>query len=203
MFLQTLPKKKVIMAKRVVDKLFEQYQHLAPMYAAKVFSYENIWLEKEDIVQELSMKIYQSILSYSEKWMRYKKGEEKKPVPLKAYLMTALSNKVLDITKLIDRQGVTTPMSEVEFDYGIEDDTRIDVERNEFMLNGVDILEGLSGNDRTMFVLYIRGHKAGTLRKICPKYREVIDNQRTFLIKKYGSSLTMQTTVYKVTAHED
>ena len=147
------------MAKRVVDKLFEQYQHLAQVYASKVFSYENIGLEKEDIVQELSIKIYQSILAYSEKWMRYKSGEEKKPVPLQAYIMTALSNKVLDITKLIDRQGVTTPMSEVDFDYGVEDTTRIDAERNEFILNGVDVLEGLCGRERTMFIMFIRGHK--------------------------------------------
>lgn len=191
------------MAKRVVDKLFEQYQHLAQVYASKVFSYENIGLEKEDIVQELSIKIYQSILAYSEKWMRYKSVEEKKPVPLQAYIMTALSNKVLDITKLIDRQGVTTPMSEVDFDYGVEDTTRIDAERNEFILNGVDVLEGLCGRERTMFIMFIRGHKGGTLSKICTKYKEVIERHRTMLVEKYGSSLTMQTTIYKVTNHED
>lgn len=191
------------MAKRVVDKLFEQYQHLAQVYASKVFSYENIGLEKEDIVQELSIKIYQSILAYSEKWMRYKSGEEKKPVPLQAYIMTALSNKVLDIAKLIDRQGVTTPMSEVDFDYGVEDTTRIDAERNEFILNGVDVLEGLCGRERTMFIMFIRGHKGATLSKICPKYKEVIERHRTLLVDKYGSSFTMQTTIYKVTNHED
>lgn len=191
------------MAKRVVDKLFEQYQHLAQVYASKVFSYENIGLEREDIVQELSIKIYQSILAYSEKWMRYKSGEEKKPVPLQAYIMTALSNKVLDITKLIDRQGMTTPMSEVDFDYGVEDSTRIDAERNEFILNGVDVLEGLCGKERTMFIMFIRGHKGGTLSKVCPKYKEVIERHRTMLVEKYGSSLTMQTTIYKVTNHED
>ena len=126
---------------KMSEKLYHRYEYLAKKYASKIFSYEELSFEFEDLVQEFRLKIFTSIKSYGRRWAKYRRNEASKPVPIRFYLEAACSNKSRDFMKYISRENYKTRIDEINFDYGIEGDTQISPEVNKFVLNGVDLLE--------------------------------------------------------------
>jgi hypothetical protein len=43
---------------------FNEYQRLAESYARKIFNYDSIAYEQDDIIQEFRIKLYEVILAY-------------------------------------------------------------------------------------------------------------------------------------------
>lgn len=200
---------------KISEKLYFRYEYLANRYASKIFSYEELSFEFEDLVQEFKIKIFTSIKSYGRRWAKYRRNEATKPVPIKYYLEAACSNKMRDFMKYISRENYKMRIDDIHYDYGVEDDTNISPEKNKFIVKGVDLLEGLTGKERAVFSLFLRGYNKKILNKVYfnndeKKNRKqaidsgdepftvanIIEMQKSYLIQKYGSDLLQQKKVY-------
>ena len=208
---------------KMSEKLYHRYEYLAKRYASKIFSYEQLSFEYEDLVQEFRLKIWTSIKSYGRRWAKYRRNEASKPVPIRFYLEAACSNKMRDFMKYISRENYKTRIDEINFDYGIEGDTQISPEVNKFVLNGVDLLEGLTGKERVIFSLFLRGYNTKILNKVYFNNEsekrarkeilntgdepfgvaDIIELQKSYLIQKYGNELMQQRRVFSSYSLED
>lgn len=205
------------------EKLYNKYEYLSRKYAGKVFAYESLSFEYEDLVQEFKIKIFTSIKSYGRRWLKYTRGEAPKPVPLKNYLECACGNKMRDFMKYISREGNKVRMDDINYDYGVEMDSMINTSSNKFVVRGIDLLEGLSGKERAVFSLYLRGYNMKFLNKVyCSnkkeekcnnkviesgdvpvRARDVVKMQIEFLLKNYGTDLRQSLRVYQTYSYED
>lgn len=209
--------------KKMSEVLYERYAYLAEKYASKIFSYEELSLEYEDLLQEFRIKIFTSIKAYAVRWKKYRKTGYNKPVPIKFYLEAACSNKANDFIKLISRENYKTRMDDIDYDFGVVQDSEIDCSRNRFIVKGIDLLEGLTGKERMIFSLYLRGYNKGFLSKVyfskkCERAKkkevidsgdepftpqDIIDMQKAKLIAKYGNDLRQSNQVYSTYDFDD
>jgi DNA-directed RNA polymerase specialized sigma24 family protein len=198
------------------EKLYQKYEFLAKKYANKIFSYHEISFEYEDLLQEFRIKIFTSIKSYGRRWSKFRKGEAPRSVPIRYYLEAACCNKARDFIKYISRENHKVSIDEINYDFGVGNDNNVDPTANKFIVNGVDLLEGLSGKERAIFSLYLRGRNLTFLRKVYFSnskekeskrkvvesgdkpidVKDIIEMQKEFLIKKYGSELMKSQQVY-------
>ena len=149
------------------EKIYQNYEYLAAQYANKVFEFGQLGYEYQDVLQEFKIKIFTTIRAYLNKIADYNAGKlDKKPVPIKYYLQSACSNKLSDLIKFISRENHKVSLDEISFDCGMMQDTIVEPEANRFVLNGVDLLEGLKGKQRAVFSLYLRGYNKNMLNKI-------------------------------------
>jgi RNA polymerase sigma factor (sigma-70 family) len=153
-------------SKSKIQSLYERHSHLAEYYARKIFNEGNISLEREDIEQELRIKIWTSIQSYVKRWSEYKKTGRMKPMPLEFYLKTALINKSKDFIKEINK-SVNIPLSSIEFDYG-QDECPIEIDflNKKIKIGHTDILEDLSIEEKKIIILYIKGFSMSKISKM-------------------------------------
>lgn len=205
------------------EKLYMKYEYLAKKYAARIFAYEELSYEFEDLVQEFRLKIFTSIKAYGRRYARYRRGEDSKPVHIKYYLECACGNKMRDFVKYISRENYKVRIDDVNFDFGIENETDIDVDKNKFIIRGIDMLEGLSGKERAVFSLFLRGYNMNVLNKVYFSTkqeknekkkilesgdepfgpRDIIEMQKDRLLKKYGKELQEATRVYRQVSNND
>ena len=198
------------------EVLFERYEYLAKKHASKIFSYEELSLEYEDLLQEFRIKIFLSIKAYARRWKKYRKTGRNKPVPIKFYLDAACGNKARDFMKLISRENHKTRIDDINYDFGVSIDSEIDTTQNRFVINGVDLLEGLHGKERMVFSLYLRGYNKVFLNKVYyskPEEKaakkavvesgdepftpqDIIDMQKEKIIRKYGNDLLRSRQIY-------
>lgn len=198
------------------EKFYFKYEYLAKKYASKIFSYEELSFEYEDLLQEFRIKIFMSIKSYGKRWGKFRRGEAPRPVPIRYYLECACGNKARDFMKYISRENHKTSIDEIDFDFGVENDSEIDPTQNKFIVNGVNLLEGLKGKERAIFSLFLKGYNVVFLRKVYfsndkekkarkailasgdepVDVKDIIDAQREYLIKKYGVDLMKSGIVY-------
>ena len=193
------------------EKLYLKYEYLAKKYANRIYSYQELSFEYEDLLQEFKLKIFTSIKAYARRWKRYKNEGYAKPVPLKYYIEAALSNKSKDFLKFIQKENYKVRMDDINFDFGIEKNSEIIPEKNIFMINGVDLLENLTGVERSIFSLFLRGYSTRILAKVYKTkvnkenleddepfdFTDIIEIQKQYLITKYGNELIKHTTVYQ------
>ena len=172
-----------------IQQLYSSYEYMAKSYAEKIFNYERYGYEKEDVIQEFRIKIYTSIISYSEKWAEYKKTGKYKPVPIEFYLKTAMVNKVKDFIKLFNMpiiENVDKISIESDgFDYSEFSTITSVISLNEDVceINGVDLMSGLVGRKRTIFCDYLLGY---SIKEISAKFptldvESVINNQIQYI----------------------
>jgi len=199
------------------EKLYFRYEYLAKKYAARVFAYEELSFEFEDLVQEFRIKIFTSIKAYGRRWAKYRRGEEPKPVRIRYYLECACGNKMRDFIKYISRENHKVRIDAINYDYGMEDENRIDTATNTFIVRGIDLLEGLTGKERAIFSLYLRGYQMNFLNKVYYNTKQekaarkeviangdepfgpadIIEMQKEFLLSKYGNELRTENKVYQ------
>lgn len=201
--------------KKISEQLFNKYQFLAKKYSYKVENFDKLSFTREDLVQEFSIKIFTSIKSYGKLWGKFRAGLAPRPVALKYYIETALSNKCKDFMKYIERESVKTSIDEVNFDFGYNEDSSINVERNQFIVHDIDLLEGLTGIERSVYSLFLRGYNKRFLRKVysnkandldidvAQAVDDLIEGQKQYLLKKYGNELTQKSTMYSSYSLDD
>lgn len=85
------------------EQFYERYQHLADYYAKKVWETGNIGMDRDDIEQELRIKLFLAIKTYAKKWAEYRRTGRLKPIPIEFYLKTVMLNKVRDFIKEINK----------------------------------------------------------------------------------------------------
>lgn len=196
--------------KKQSEITYEKYEYLAKKYASKIFSYEQLSYEYEDLLQEFRLKIFTSIKAYGRRWLKYLRGQAARPVPIKYYLECACSNKANDFMRYIARENYKTSIDSINYDYGYEETSQIVPESNVFLVNGVDLLEGLEGKERLVFGMFLRGYNKNILNKVYNTKNkakkdamEVVEKQKAFLIEKYGDELRRQRTKYETYSVED
>lgn len=199
------------------ERVYLKYEYLAKKYAARVFAYEELSFEFEDLVQEFKLKIFMSIKAYGRRWLRYRRGEDSKPVHIRYYLECACGNKMRDFMKYISRENHKMRIDDINYDFGVDDDSYISPNENRFVVRGIDLLEGLSGKERAVFSLFLRGYNMNFLNKVYYSTKQeklakkeilenddepfgpadIIEMQKAKLIKKYGSDLQQSRRVYQ------
>lgn len=209
--------------KKMSEMLYEKYEYLAYKHARKIFSYEELSLEYEDLLQEFRIKIFMSIKAYARRWKKYRKTGCNKPVPIKFYLDAACGNKARDFMKLISRENYKTRIDDINYDFGVVQDSEIDPSRNRFIINGIDLLEGLTGKERMIFSLHLRGYNKNFLNKVYYSKKQeknakkavidsgdepftpqdIIEMQKAKLLAKYGNELIQANQVYTTYDFDD
>lgn len=149
----------------LTERYFFKYEHLAKYYADRIWSEGNIGMEKQDIIQELKVKLFTSIKMYAKKWAEYKRTGKCKPVPMEFYIKNALLNKSRDFIKDINRVKMI-PMSSINFDYGRDHKEILDAENMEFVIDGFDILSLFKGEERKMIKFHLKGMDKVKIEKI-------------------------------------
>ena len=202
--------------RKMSEVLFERYEYLAKKYASKIFSYEQLSYEYNDLLQELKIKIFLGIKAYGRAWRKFRNGESVQPMPLKQYLECVCRNKSCDFMKYISRENYKVRIDDINYDFGIESETNVSLSDNKFIINGVDLLEGLVGKERAIFSLYLRGYSKGFLSKVYynnaqdkAKRKEILKNgdeplkvtdiielQKEYLISKYGNELRQAVKIF-------
>ena len=202
---------------KVSEKIYLRYEYLAKRYASQIFSYEELGFTMDDLIQEFKLKIFTSIKAYGRRWAKYRRGEASRPIPIRYYLECACGNKKRDFMKYISNENYKVRIDEINYDFGVEDDYIVDVKANKFVVRGIDLLEGLTGKERLIFSLYLRGYNMTFLRKVYfstkqekAKRKEIIDNgdepfgpadiiemQKEHLLSKYGNDLRQSQKVYR------
>ena len=202
---------------KISEKIYLRYEYLAKRYASQIFSYEELGFTMDDLIQEFKIKIFTSIKAYGRRWAKYRKGEASRPIPIRYYLECACGNKKRDFMKYISNENYKVRIDEINYDFGVEDDYAIDVKANKFIVRGIDLLEGLTGKERLIFSLYLRGYNMTFLRKVYFSTKqekeirkEIIDNgdepfgpadiiemQKEHLLSKYGNDLRQSQKVYR------
>lgn len=152
-----------------IDAIYNRYAHYSKYYANQIFNEGKLGMDYDDLLQEFKLKIFTSIKSYLRAWKSYRKGEKKKPVPIKYYIKLALVNKKTDFIRYIDRRKFITSDDNVTFDMGRETNCIYDHLEKKLFINDIDLLEGLSNNkERMMFLLYVKGYNLNKIKKMYP-----------------------------------
>lgn len=138
---------------RVVDQVFLQYENLADYYANKIWNEENLGIEKEDLAQELKIRLFLAIKRYATKWKEFKDTGKNKPVPMEFYIKTTMINKCRDLIKEINAAKFHK-ISHIGYDRGIEVDELI-VERMEVFIGSQKLSDLFGGEERRVFKLLV------------------------------------------------
>lgn len=181
------------------EKLFYKYQYLAKKYSDKLWNYQNISFEYEDVVQEFNIKILLAIKAYGRRWSYFLKTGLNKPVPLKNYLECACCNKLKDLMKLITNYSNKISIDEINYDFGMESETYIDTSKSVFLLNGVDLLENLIGEERIIFSLFLKGYKKNEITKLYKQKdtMKIIEQQKKFLVSQHREELIINNKIFR------
>ena len=199
------------------EKAYKELEYLAVKYANKLYSYEEISLEREDLLQEFRLKIFTSIKAYGRRWLAYRRGEAARPVPLRYYVECACSNKCTDLMRAIKKENHKLRIDQTNYDCGIEDTVQVEPETNHFVVNGVDVLRNLTGMKRMIFSLHIRGRNRRMMAQLLRSPRaaaegydqnmlfndalslvdEIIADQQAYLLANYKSALYYTPTRYE------
>lgn len=194
------------MEKLKILRLYEKNEHLAKYYASKVFNEHQISLEREDVVQELRIRLWSAIETYLRNYKQYKKTGIAKPVPLKYYLKTVMINKVKDFIREINAVPNTVSMSDVQFDYGQEDfNVEVDFRNKRVMVGLTDILHDVPEDEKKFFMLYLKGLPISKINKINKSGKSAKNSIKRNIekMRQWVPELLEEAKIYKVVTHCD
>lgn len=153
-----------------VETIYHRYEYLVDFYANSIWNEGNIAMEKEDLRQELRIKLFLAIKSYSKRWKQYRETGRNKPVPIKFFLQTVMANKVKDFIRLINRMP-TDSMTGMNFDHGREDFDQIQYSNTDIKIGDESILSMFKGQQKQVMRLLIL--KDFDKRKVKKIYKKV------------------------------
>lgn len=174
------------------ESLFNKYEYLAEMYAKKIFNYNILGYDQQDVIQEFRIKMYEIILAYGRSIEKRKERGMIRPVPIPFYIKAALSNFVNDYIKKIKNQELTFS-NELKFDTQRDyaefnpNESVIDPVAGEYSIGGFDLLAPLEGVDKKIFVMYLKGTPTSKLKNAFNKVtdvEEVIREHKKYLHTK-------------------
>ena len=156
----------------LLQSLYDHYEYLAPIYSQKLYKgLKNLNYTRDDIEQELKIKIYTIIRDFIIKRM-VKKIETDKPMNLLNYISSSCSRALVDLIRKDNQVGIKSDIVDVcEYDFvnytEFDDfnDTSFLNGGNKVVLNGVDVLAGLNEQEQEIVKLFLKGYK----------YREIVE----------------------------
>jgi hypothetical protein len=183
-----------------INKLFKKYDYLCKIYANKVYDVHVLAYEKEDIIQELRIKLYNSIIAYGRRWSEYKRTGRYKPVPLVYHLRLSLINRVKDFIKYVNRsKDMFVGMEALTYDKGICVSSTINPSKNQYIVNDINLLDGLNKVEKPAYILHMKGFE---MRKIKAVFKgklvdvESIINTHTQRLSSMKDELFQQQPAY-------
>lgn len=184
-------------ALKLTNFAFPKFENLSLHYANKVDFRKIQHIEKDDLIQDLKLKIFESLKKWFIKSEKYKLGLERfKPVDMKFYIGASCNNLLADLFKDLDaKPKQALSIQSDSFDFGVftaeSENSIFDWDSRVLILNGVNLLEGLQGVEQTVFFLYLKGYSILDLRKIFStlKVDTIINEQKKFLATKKSSLL--------------
>ena len=197
---------------KMIEKIYLRYEYLANNYASQIFNFERSGYERQDIVQELKIKIYNAIMAYINKWEEYRKTGRYKPVPIMYYIKTALVNRTKDFIRELNYETVENSdklsIQRDNFDYSVQHniDSNIDLNKCICEINGIDLLQGLDWLEKRCFVLHIKGFTLTKLRSMFIKHFNaelMIQNHINVLREQSNTLMSFDTKKYEMYAFED
>lgn len=182
-------------------KLYARYEYLADIYANKLFDTNSIGMDREDVVQELRLKIFTAIKGYGKRWSEYKKTGNFKPVPIKYYIQSVLNNKLKDMVDEIkkDVNQHSLSMQDHNFDYGVNSNNSIINlfgKDKEVVISGVDLLQGLDGAQKDVFCMFMRGFE---IKKIKQVFKSKVPNIENLISKQVNALREHKKDLYEST----
>jgi hypothetical protein len=180
--------------KKAIERLYVRYEYLAEVYTQKIYNYDRLGMERDDIIQEFKLKIWYSITKYVERWANYKRTGKYKPIPLPFFLKNNLNKLIIDFSKKINSYYVdvlgnqhqringVVSMQEVGFDMGKNTEVMSNLDlsgKGKLIIGGIDILSGLDKRECRVFCMYLKGYPMKTINKVVPELdaSEVIHRQ--------------------------
>lgn len=155
---------------------FNEYQRLAESYARKIFNYDSIAYEQDDIIQEFRIKLYEVILAYERAKKERRESGRISPTPFPVYLRGALSNFTKDFIKRISDEMSYKSNNSFgnDYDYGVDSPNLCEIEssENKFIINGFDLTDSLTGLNRAIFIMFLKGAKVCEIKR---KFNDKID----------------------------
>lgn len=149
----------------ITERIFYQYENMTDYYASKIWNESNLGLEKEDIVQELKIRLFLAVKTYARRWKEYKDTGKNKPVPIQFYLKTTMLNKSRDFIKEINSANFITS-SQMGYDRGIESEV-LEINRTDVTIGGDSILDMFEGEQRKVLqILIIRDFDIEKTKKL-------------------------------------
>lgn len=162
---------------KVVEKIFRKYEYLADYYSNKIWNTSNLGLEKQDLSQELKIRLFLSIKTYARRYKEYTNSGGNKPVPIEFYLRTTMVNKSRDIIKEINSANFVTSSS-INFERGVERE-RMEMTSFDLKIGGDSILNLFDGRSKSVMKFLISMNfdidKARKILSNKPKSLELID----------------------------
>lgn len=174
---------------RQSEKTYLRLEHLAAKYARRLYFNDVTAWEYEDLLQEMKLKIYMSIKSYGKRYLKYMRGQAAKPTPIRYYVEMALNNRCMDMMRLFKKDAVKMSIDEANYEIGATCNSVCDPETNTFIINDVDLCEGLTKRERVVWVMYLKGHNITMLLKVDKKAIQIVANQKHYLITNYANDL--------------
>ena len=194
------------MEKKQILRLYNKNEYLATAYAKKVFNLGNIAYSREDVEQDLKIRLWTALESYLIKYKQYKKTGREKPVPLKFYLKTVMINKVKDFIRDINAELKTVSFSDINFDYGTEDfNVSVDFKKKQLMVGMTDILQDIPDDEKKFFMLYLKGFPISKINKINKSKKSAKNSIKRNIdkLKALVPELLEETEIYKVISHAE
>lgn len=161
--------------------LYDRHEYLADVYSRKVWGYEKLGITRDDIVQEMKAKIWRSVELWWKKMIKYYKTNREKPTPLEFYIRSALANHIKDVSKSVTRNNsLFDKVDNVDIScWSGEESVLTNI--NDFKINGIDLLHGLSPCEKVLYRLYLKGN---SMTKIVEKYKGVRREDLKILVEK-------------------
>lgn len=187
---------------------FNRYEHIANNYAKQLFNLKNIAYEKDDILQEFRIKLYNVILAYGKAWGNYRETGKRKPVPIPFYIKGAMSNFKYDYIQKIQAESTRFIQTSSDFDridYGVDDQSfnQIDFTKNSIVINNIDIMKNITCKvQKRIYAMYLKGYSVTELQKTFKnlKVGKIVNNQNNFL-QRYKSQLLVEQPKHHVVLH--
>lgn len=136
-----------------LEIIYQRYEYLASYYASKLWNNDDSAIEKDDLVQELKIRLFTSIQSYLDKWRLFREKGGIKPIPIEFYLKTVMINKSRDLIKELNSNAHTS-IDEMGLQFGSTAVEIHSVDKINIFLGSQNLIEMFEGRQKTFMQLY-------------------------------------------------
>ena len=184
--------------KKLQEVIFKKFHPLVKVYARKLFNLDLISFEVEDVEQELSIRLFKAIQKYLLNWQKYKQTKKHKPMPLQCYVRLVMNNRIKDLMFQIMKQKRLKCLDEYEIGYETNFSC-IDVEKNKYVIDNIDLLDKLQGQEKKIFILYLRGYNVNKLTTIFKglNVNKIVNKHCDYLVGLKGEDYSLKTFVHQ------
>lgn len=173
----------------MIDRLFQQHKSIPKQYVSKLGGFERIGWERSDILQELNIKAVMTIKAWGRRWKEYRITGRYKPVPMPIFLRTAMSNRMKDFFKYVEREPHVQEVTYASEGGAVDiicnqteiGETIIDLQGKRLVICGEDILQGLgTKKEKAIFILNFMGFKPTELDRKFGKCCDFLPSQLVY-----------------------